>query len=215
VGQHNPLGHGMQADHLPRVNSRPTKVSRVEDMVDLSQAMTLPTYEVRLHGDIPSAIREQFREMTIHRSPATTILYREVTDAAELDVLLEKLQAIGLELWEIRESSSRRRPAHGRRCERVTTTNAAGQELSRFADRYDPVVWSYEVLVEGRLGSALLRYLRWSIRVQPEQSVVRIRTSPGDLYHFLASCTDCGLTLEWVIRLNPVGRQAEASLGGP
>jgi hypothetical protein len=64
------------------------------------------------------------------------------------------------------------------------------------------VVRSYEVHVEGHLGRALLRYLRWSNRTQPEESVVRVQVSPRDLYQFLASCADCGLTIDRITRLD-------------
>jgi hypothetical protein len=65
-----------------------------------------------------------------------------------------------------------------------------------------PVVRSYEVHVEGRLGNALLHYLHWSNRTQPEESVVRVQVSPRDLHQFLASCADCGLTIDRITRLD-------------
>jgi hypothetical protein len=72
-------------------------------MVDLSRPPDSATYEIRLRGEIPVAMREEFPAMTIYHRPAETVLYRDVTDLAELDVLLEQLQSMGLVLSEIRE----------------------------------------------------------------------------------------------------------------
>ena len=65
------------------------------------------TYEIRFRGDIPPSMRARLSKVTIHRSPTETVLYREVTDVAELDLLLDQLQSMGLVLSELQES-----PAH-------------------------------------------------------------------------------------------------------
>ena len=77
-------------------------------------------------------------------------------------------------------------------------------ELRPAPEQCAPVVRSYEVHIEGRLGTAMLRYLRWSNRRKPEQSVVRVQSRPDDLPEFLASCAEYGLTVDRVTRLDPV-----------
>ena len=70
------------------------------------------------------------------------------------------------------------------------------------AEHSSPVVRSYEVHVQGRLGRALLGTLGWSSRIQPAQSVVRIRAGVGDLGQLLETCARCGLVVERVTRLD-------------
>ena len=76
-------------------------------MVEPMPRDDVATYEIRFRGDIPLSMREQFSSVRIHRSPTETVLYRQVTDVAELDLLLDQLQSIGLVLSELQES-----PAH-------------------------------------------------------------------------------------------------------
>jgi len=60
----------------------------------------------------------------------------------------------------------------------------------------------YEVKVEGQLGEPLLRYLRWSHRVEPAHATVRLQgISAADLSSFLEACGDEGVTIEKVTRL--------------
>jgi hypothetical protein len=71
------------------------------------------------------------------------------------------------------------------------------------SDQRPDVVRSYEVRVEGRLGDALLRYLRWSDRTPPVESVVRVRLSAGGLQRLVASCVDRGLLINRITRVEP------------
>jgi hypothetical protein len=73
-------------------------------MVDPSQSPDSAIYEIRLGGEIPMTVREQFPAMSVYRSPIRTILYRDVTDLIELDVLLERLQCMSLVPSEVRAS---------------------------------------------------------------------------------------------------------------
>jgi hypothetical protein len=73
-------------------------------MVDPLQSPDSAIYEIRLGGEIPPTMRKQFPAMTVHRSPIQTILYRDVTDVTELDVLLEGLQCMSLVPSELRAS---------------------------------------------------------------------------------------------------------------
>ena len=73
-------------------------------MVDPSQSPDSGVYEIRLGGEIPMSMREQFPAMTVYRSPIQTILYRDLTDLTELDVLLDGLQCMSLVPSEVRAS---------------------------------------------------------------------------------------------------------------
>jgi hypothetical protein len=62
------------------------------------------TYEIRLQGHVPANLRQEFPTMmACHHHRAETVLCRDLTDSAELDVLLERLQSMSLVLLEIRE----------------------------------------------------------------------------------------------------------------
>lgn len=73
-------------------------------MVDPAQSPDSAIYEIRLGGEIPMTMRKQFPVMTVYRSPIQTVLYRDVTDLTELDVLLEGLQCMSLVPSELRAS---------------------------------------------------------------------------------------------------------------
>ncbi|MGH8969051.1 MAG: hypothetical protein ACRDV1_03795 [Actinomycetes bacterium] len=62
----------------------------------------------------------------------------------------------------------------------------------------------YEVRLEGRLGAPLVRYLGWSGHVSPQLTVLRLRTTPGDLERLLLRCRTRGLQVERVRRLDAV-----------
>ena len=73
-------------------------------MVDPMPSDDVATYEIRFRGEIPLSMRERLSTAKIHRTPTETVLYREVTDVAELDLLLDQLQSMGLVLSELQES---------------------------------------------------------------------------------------------------------------
>jgi hypothetical protein len=144
-------------------------------MVDPPAAADSATYEIRIRGAIARPLSELFPDLRVGWSPVETVLYRDISDLVELDLLLERLQSMGLVLSELRENPP--------------------------AFPTSPEVRSYEVHVEGRLGQALLGTLGWSSRIQPEQSVVRMGGEAGDLDHLLESCSECGLVVDRVARI--------------
>jgi hypothetical protein len=75
--------------------------------------------------------------------------------------------------------------------------------LGHQPDRQFGIVRSYEVHIDGLLGPPLLGYLRWSHCVQPEQSVVRLQANPTELDDYLQLCSEYGLTIERLTRLEP------------
>jgi hypothetical protein len=94
-------------------DSGSTKTAHSRLMTDRSRQADTATYEIRVRGEVPTAVRDQFPAMSICCSPFETVLYRDVTDLAELDDLLEMLQSVGLVLSEIRESPPSATPDPG------------------------------------------------------------------------------------------------------
>jgi hypothetical protein len=76
-------------------------------MVEPMPRDDVATYEIRFRGEIPPSMRARLSRVTIHHSSTETVLHREVTDVAELDLLLDQLQSMGVVLSELQES-----PAH-------------------------------------------------------------------------------------------------------
>ena len=63
---------------------------------------------------------------------------------------------------------------------------------------------AYEVHVEGELGEPLLHYLSWPHYIVPAHTMVRVVAAPDELHSLLAACTDEGLGIERVRRIDPV-----------
>lgn len=61
-------------------------------------------YEVRVLGLLGPASREVFGDVTIEVEPAITVLSGEMEQAA-LHLLLDRVQALGLELVEVRRAA--------------------------------------------------------------------------------------------------------------
>ena len=74
-------------------------------MVDPPREPDSATYEIRIRGDIPPELQQQIPGRMVGSSPTETVLYRDVRDLAELDLLLEQLQSMGLLLCELRQSA--------------------------------------------------------------------------------------------------------------
>jgi hypothetical protein len=61
------------------------------------------TYEIRLRGEPPQALRRCFPTMTVFETRSETVLFRQIDDPAELDSLLDQLMSLGLVLTEVHE----------------------------------------------------------------------------------------------------------------
>jgi hypothetical protein len=59
-------------------------------------------YEIRIRGRVSPALLESFHGMSSELEPVETILHGPVRDQAELHGLIERIQALGLELVEVR-----------------------------------------------------------------------------------------------------------------
>jgi hypothetical protein len=60
------------------------------------------SYEIRIRGRISRALLESFEGMESDLEPVETVLHGPVRDQAELHGLLDRIQALGLELIEVR-----------------------------------------------------------------------------------------------------------------
>ena len=64
--------------------------------------MTHPAYEIRIRGRISAAVLQTFDPLESHVEPVQTVLRGSVRDQAELHGLLHRVQALGLEIVEVR-----------------------------------------------------------------------------------------------------------------
>ena len=60
-------------------------------------------YEFRIRGRVSEPVLESFEPLTSDVEPVETILHGPVRDQSELHGILERLQALGLELVEVRK----------------------------------------------------------------------------------------------------------------
>ena len=84
-------------------------------MVDPPTPDARATYEIRVRGEIPASLLARYPDLAVRTIATETVLHRELTDLADLDLLLEYLQSVGLELAELRAISL---PAARSRCRR-------------------------------------------------------------------------------------------------
>ena len=67
--------------------------------------MTRPpdsSYQIRVRGRVSAALLESFEGMASEVEPVETVLHGPVRDQAELHGLIDRIQALGLELIEVR-----------------------------------------------------------------------------------------------------------------
>lgn len=64
------------------------------------------TYEIRLRGEIPASLLARYPDLEVRTIATETVLHRELADPADLDLLLEHLESVGMELAELREIPS-------------------------------------------------------------------------------------------------------------
>ena len=60
------------------------------------------SYEIRIRGRVGQAVLDSFDRLQSEVEPVETILHGPVRDQAELHGLLDRIQALGLELIEVR-----------------------------------------------------------------------------------------------------------------
>jgi hypothetical protein len=64
------------------------------------------SYEIRIKGRVSKALLESFEGMDSDLEPVETVLHGPVRDQAELHGLIDRIQALGLELIEVRRLPS-------------------------------------------------------------------------------------------------------------
>ena len=64
------------------------------------------SYEIRIKGRVSKALLESFEGMDSDLEPVETVLHGLVRDKAELHGLIDRIQALGLELIEVRRLPS-------------------------------------------------------------------------------------------------------------
>jgi hypothetical protein len=60
------------------------------------------TYEIRIKGRVSRALLDSFEGMQSELEPVETVIHGPVRDQAELHGLIDRIQALGLELIEVR-----------------------------------------------------------------------------------------------------------------
>jgi hypothetical protein len=60
------------------------------------------SYEIRIRGRVTEPLLSSFEGMTSAHEPVETVLHGPVRDQAELHGLIDRIQALGLELIEVR-----------------------------------------------------------------------------------------------------------------
>ena len=60
------------------------------------------SYQIRVRGRVSAALLESFERMQSEIEPVETVLHGPVRDQAELHGLIDRIQALGLELVEVR-----------------------------------------------------------------------------------------------------------------
>ena len=62
----------------------------------------MPAYEIRIRGRVIPVLLDSFEAMKSGVEPVETVLHGPVRDQAELHGLIDRIQALGLELIEVR-----------------------------------------------------------------------------------------------------------------
>jgi hypothetical protein len=64
------------------------------------------SYQIRIRGRVSAKLLESFDNMRSEVEPVETVLHGPVRDQAELHGLIDRIQALGLELVEVRRLPS-------------------------------------------------------------------------------------------------------------
>ena len=68
----------------------------------MAQGMPEDTYEIRIKGRVSQALLDSFAGMESDLEPVETVLHGPIRDQAELHGVIDRIQALGLELIEVR-----------------------------------------------------------------------------------------------------------------
>jgi hypothetical protein len=70
------------------------------------------SYEIRIRGRVTKAFQAAFDDLTVTVNPAETVVRGTAIDQAALYGILERIQALGLELIEVRRLPPSETPPH-------------------------------------------------------------------------------------------------------
>lgn len=70
---------------------------------DLDLGVKAVSYEIRIKGKVGEPVLETFGDLDASIKPAETVLRGPITDQAALHGLLDRIQALGLELIEVKQ----------------------------------------------------------------------------------------------------------------
>jgi hypothetical protein len=62
-------------------------------------------YEITLRGAPPRGVTDRFPAITMSTEPAATVLFKQISDPAEVDELTERLRTLGITPLEVRASA--------------------------------------------------------------------------------------------------------------
>lgn len=68
----------------------------------MARGMPEATYEIRIKGRVSQALLDSFAGMDSDLEPVETVLHGPIKDQAELHGVIDRIQALGLELIEVR-----------------------------------------------------------------------------------------------------------------
>jgi hypothetical protein len=68
----------------------------------MAQGMPEATYEIRIKGRVSQALLDSFAGMESDLEPVETVLHGPIKDQAALHGVIDRIQALGLELIEVR-----------------------------------------------------------------------------------------------------------------
>lgn len=68
--------------------------------------MAARSYEIHVRGEIPTEVLDEFEGMTTFVEPAETVISGVIEDQAALQGVIARVQALGLELVEVRRLPS-------------------------------------------------------------------------------------------------------------
>jgi hypothetical protein len=141
-------------------------------------------YDITLRGAPPAGLLARSPTVTVYETPVTTVLSRRGVDEAEIDGLIERLRSIGITPTEVRRGTVHRKGQIKAYC---------------------------EFRIEGRLGASMVRYLRWKARVDPERTVIRLRTTKEGLQVLLDELAESRIGIDHFIRHRPSQTSSRAS----
>jgi hypothetical protein len=75
-----------------------TRPAQADDRLAMPEA----TYEIRIKGRVSQALLDSFAGMDSDLEPVETVLHGPIKDQAELHGVIDRIQALGLELIEVR-----------------------------------------------------------------------------------------------------------------